>query len=576
MLSESAKFKQLRQFGVCAAIALALLGCATTPGSRPAAAASKQPLATLVVATPDADHDLLAQLLSGEMALVRTDLKDAAAAYDKATQLSDDPAIAERAVALALAVGDADAAQRGLARWQQLGARPAPLAQARAQLALAQGHTDEARHQLELLTASGDKDAWRRFGRALLSSRDAAQAAGLLESLATPARLPPDPEAWLAMSELGDKLGRAAYAQQIADAAAARFKNAETYAWAAQLKFKSGDQTGAQGLFRKALASDPKNPRLRLVYASVLAQQHAYAEATKVLEGGAQDSDTYALRAALAARANDRPALDRLYKQLMAQPEQQRVDNAYLLGQLAELQGRKDEALDWYGQVDDDHEFEAAMRSALILQSQGKSADAHEQLEQLQTDYLDQPPLLRRAYEADAELYMDEQRYEQASAAFSRALQLQPDDPALLYARGLAYADGGKVDPAVADFRRLLQLHPGDIEASNALGYTLADADRDLPEAQQLIGAARAAKPNDPAIADSWGWLQYRLGHLDQAEQALRGAWLAHKDADVGVHLGEVLWKQGRQQDARHVFDEVRHADPDNASLRATLKRLSP
>ncbi len=87
---------------------------------------------------------------------------------------------------------------------------------------------------------------------------------------------------------------------------------------------------------------------------------------------------------------------------------------------------------------------------------------------------------------------------------------------------------------------------------------------------------ARAAKPDDPAIADSWGWLQYRLGHLDQAEKTLRDAWQTRKDADVGVHLGEVLWKQGRQSDAQRVFEEVRRIDPKSETLRDTLKRLNP
>ena len=42
------------------------------------------------------------------------------------------------------------------------------------------------------------------------------------------------------------------------------------------------------------------------------------------------------------------------------------------------------------------------------------------------------------------------------------------------------------------------------------------------------------------------------------------------------MHLGEVLWKQGRQQDARRVFDEVRKIDPQSATLHNTLKRLNP
>jgi len=575
-------FKQMRHFTAAAALMLGLAGCAQAPLRQPAAqpaAAPVQPMARMTVATPDEDHDLLAQLLAGEMALGRSDLEAAARYYGKAMALSDDPAVAEHAAMLAIAVHDDAATGRALDRWQALGAKPAGMAQARAQLALNRGDTAEAQRQLKILTDSHHKDAWRGFGQVLLGARDQAQAGQLLEALATPQRLPADPQAWLAMSELGDKLGRHAYAQRIADAAMTRFRsNAEVYAWAAQMKARNGDAKGARELLQQAIAKSPDNVHLRLVYASMLSTAGDYAAAAKLLDHGPQNADTYQLRAALAARSNDTRTLAGLYRQLQQATPRVRAQNAFLLGQLAEMQHRGAEALAWYGQVGDDdpHAFDADLRSAVLLQAQGKSAEAHELLGQLQLDYLDQPTRLRQAYQLDAELYMREQRYPQAVEAFTRALQVVPNDPGLLYGRGLAYAEADQTDLAVQDFRSLLKLKPDDIDASNALGYTLADAGRDLPEAEQLIGKARAARPNDPAIADSWGWLQYRLGHLDQAVQALRVAWQAAKDADVGVHLGEVLWKQGDHQDAQHVFDEVHKIDPHNASLQSTLKRLHP
>lgn len=577
--SGAGKFKQLRHFTAVTTLALGLAACAGAPlRSAPKTASSPQPLARLTVVTPDADHDVLAQLLAGEMALTRTDLKAASGHYDKAMALSNDPQVAERAAGLAIAVHDGAAAQRALDRWQALGAKPAAMAQARAQLALDRGDTDEARRQLELLIGSGDKDAWRQFGRVLVGARDQAQAARLLEALATPQRLPGDAHAWLAMSELGDQFGRHAYAVQIADAAMRHFKSAETYAWAAQMKFKDGDHDGARALLQKALAKDPKNAQLRLAYAGMLSQAGDYAGASKLLAHGPQNADIYAMRAGLAAHERDDKALASLYQELQKAPPEVRESSAYLLGQLAEMQHREAEALAWYDQVGDadEHAFDADLRSAMILHAQGKRADAHELLGQLQLAYLDQPAQLRQAWQADAELYLREQNYAKAEAAFSRALQVVPDDPGLLYGRGLAYAEAGQIDQAVQDFQHLLKIKPGDVDASNALGYTLADANRDLPEAERLIRAARAAKPDDPAIADSWGWLQYRKGNLEQAAQTLRNAWLARKDADVGVHLGEVLWKQGHQQDAQRVFDEVRKLDPHNVALQETLKRLHP
>jgi tetratricopeptide (TPR) repeat protein len=516
--------------------------------------------------------------MAGELAMSSSNLKGASQAYGNAMTLSSDPEVAGKATALAIAIHDPAAAQRAIDRWQVLGATKAQLAQARAELAVEQGRTDEAKRQLSLLLASGDKDAWRLFGRVLIGSRDAALASNLLESLATPDRLPPDPKAWLAMSELGEQLGRHAYAQQVADAALKRFGTAETYAWAAQLKLNNGDRSGGLNLLRQAQVKDPSNIGLRLTYASLLGQSGQYAQASHLLEKGPQNAQTYAMRAALAANAKDNKGLDQVYQQLSHAPADVRSASAYLLGQLAEVLDRKEEALKWYDQVpdDDDHAFDADLRSAILLQSLGRSAEAHQQLAEMQTDYLDQPAQLRRAYEVDADLYLREKRYTEATDAFSHALQVVPDDPDLLYGRGLAYAEIGKIDLAVADFRRLLQIKPDDIDATNALGFTLADAGRDLPEAEKLISAARAAKPDDPSIADSWGWLQYRLGHLDQAAQVLRAAWQSGKDADVGVHLGEVLWKQGQHEQAQQIFDQVRSIDPRNASLQQTLKRLEP
>lgn len=577
--SGAGKFKQLRHFTALAAMMLGLAACAGAPlRSAPETAAAPQPLARAVVATPDADHDVLAQLLAGEMALTRTDLKAASDYYGKAAALSNDPRVAERAAGLAVAVHDGEAARRALDRWQALGADPAAIAQTRAQLALDQGQADEAQRQLELLIGTGDKDAWRQFGRVLVGARDQAQAARLLELLATPQRLPADAHAWLAMSELGDRLGRHAYAMRIADAAMQRFRSAETYAWAAQMKFKDGDRDGARALLQKALAKAPGDPHLRLAYAGMLSQAGDYAGASRLLAHGPQDANTYAMRAGLAAHEKDGKALASLYREVQKAAPAVRESSAYLLGQLAEMQHREAEALAWYDQVSDtdEHAFDADLRSAMILHTQGKLAEAHQLLEQLQLTYLDQPEQLRQAWQADAELYLRERNYVKAEAAFSHALQIVPEDPGLLYGRGLTYAEAGQVDQAVQDFRHLLKVKPGDVDASNALGYTLADANRDLPEAERLIGAARAAKPNDPAIADSWGWLQYRMGNLDQAAQTLRGAWLARKDADVGVHLGEVLWKQGHRQDAQRIFDEVHKLDPQNGALRETLKRLHP
>jgi Flp pilus assembly protein TadD len=380
------------------------------------------------------------------------------------------------------------------------------------------------------------------------------------------------------LSQLGEHLGRHAFARKLADAAVQRFDAPDAIRWAASLRVTTGDRAGAIALYAKGVAAHPRNVELRLGYAALLAEGDKYAEALKILHRGPQTDATWTARVAYAARAKDDATLRALYADLQRAPEAQRTGNAFLLGQLAELLKHDPQALTWYGKVESDgpHAFDAQVRSAVLLDKSGRSEQAHALAARLQQDYADDPDSLRTAYELDAQMYSQHGKHAEAVATYDRALDAMPGDPALIYDRGIEYANAGNTDAALNDFRKVLAQNPDNVEAMNALGFTLADADRDLPEATRLLRKALTAKPDAAAIMDSWGWLQYRLGHLDQAETYLQRAWGQQQDPDIGVHLGEVLWKLGQHEHAREVFGKVRKLDPHNPALLQAERRLKP
>ena len=123
--------------------------------------------------------------------------------------------------------------------------------------------------------------------------------------------------------------------------------------------------------------------------------------------------------------------------------------------------------------------------------------------------------------------------------------------------------------------RRVMQLAPGNQHAYNALGYSLADRNIRLPEALELIQKAADLAPEDPFIADSLGWVLFRLGRAEQAETQMRRAYGLRPDVEIGVHLGEVLWTNGKQDEARKVWREVSLKEPNNEVLKSTLSRLN-
>jgi Flp pilus assembly protein TadD len=122
--------------------------------------------------------------------------------------------------------------------------------------------------------------------------------------------------------------------------------------------------------------------------------------------------------------------------------------------------------------------------------------------------------------------------------------------------------------------RKIMTLTPNNQHAYNALGYSLAERNLRLPEAYDLVKHALELAPSDPYIMDSMGWVEFRMGRLEKAEEILRQAYAIKPDAEIAVHLGEVLWVRGREEEAKNLWRTALSQDPKNETLKGTLQRL--
>jgi Flp pilus assembly protein TadD len=144
----------------------------------------------------------------------------------------------------------------------------------------------------------------------------------------------------------------------------------------------------------------------------------------------------------------------------------------------------------------------------------------------------------------------------------------------LLYDTAMAAERVDRIGDMERLLRRLMQLKPDEPHAYNALGYTLADRNVRLPEARELLARALALAPDDAHIIDSMGWVYFRMGELAKARELLERAYLLRPEAEIGAHLGEVLWALGEHDAARRIWRQVRAEEPDNETLASTLARL--
>jgi tetratricopeptide (TPR) repeat protein len=189
-----------------------------------------------------------------------------------------------------------------------------------------------------------------------------------------------------------------------------------------------------------------------------------------------------------------------------------------------------------------------AEEHASVVADQGKTDDAVAEMRAFAKDKPTTEGLLQIA-----QIYEKAKRYDEMAKALDGAEKLAASDGDKInvyFSRGAMYDREKKYDLSEAEFRKVLALNPDNAGALNYLGYSLADRNVRLDEAYQMVKKAVDLEPDNPAYMDSLGWVYYRQGKLDDAEQFLVRALEGTKDPTVHDHLGDIYLKEGKTRDA--------------------------
>jgi len=253
-------------------------------------------------------------------------------------------------------------------------------------------------------------------------------------------------------------------------------------------------------------------------------------------------------------------------------PDQGLTQAWLLLAQAAEQRGDIATAEARLARVDNPQRaLEVQTRRASLLARQGRVPQARELVRSTPER---NPEDARAKLLAEAQVLREVKLWSEAYAVLEAANQRFPNDADLLYEQAMMAEKIGQLDAMEAQLRRVMALKPDHAHAYNALGYSLADRNLRLNEAKALIERALQLTPGDPFVTDSLGWVEFRLGNRDEALRLLRQAYKARPDAEIGAHLGEVLWAMGQQDEARRIWAEASSRDAGNDVLRETLVRL--
>lgn len=322
------------------------------------------------------------------------------------------------------------------------------------------------------------------------------------------------------------------------------------------------------------LQQDPNNQRLRLQYARLLTSidlGEALEQFKLLVERSPNNPELLLSLGLIANERGEKELAAQTFARLLATGQHQDSAHFYL-GRLAEEQENYTRALDHYLKVEKGQDYLPALGSAVdIMIRLGQVAEANAKMDEVRARFSQESV---RLYQIEAQTLARYQYLEEAEALITEALTLNPDSTDLLFSRASINEQRDMIELAEEDFRAIIRYQPNNATALNALGYTLADRTDRYDEALVLIEKALQIEPNNAAIIDSMGWVQFRLGNFEEAELRLREALKAMPDPEIAAHLGEVLWEMGDKQEARKVWSDGMALDPASNLIPDTMKRL--
>lgn len=572
-------FMNIRLTATAALLASVLSACAITSAPAPVAQA---PVPAPEAAYPKLalSNDILFGVLASEIAAQRGAAAASAPTVLALAQRTRDPRLARRAAEFALTANRLDEAIRALKLWQEL--EPAS-DNAQYQLIAAllrAGRLSEATPGVQAQLAARPQEAPQVFMHlaGLLSRQpDKAGAYAMMKTLLAP--FPSVAEGHFALMITAQEAGDDAMAQAEM-ATLATLAPAWDYpvGWQVE-RLRQTSPEAALALLERELARRPQaGLELRLSYPRLLVMVKRYDAARDAFvqlsnKYPHQPEVAYAI-GVLSYELKDYEEAERSLRDALALGYREPDFVRFTLGQMAEERKLPQEAVNWYEAITSGPQLPQAQSRLAVLEAEdGKLDAALARLERL-ADMQNTPRPARVL--AQAQLARNAEQPDRALAILSAALAKDGNVAEWRYERALLLDDRERVAEAERDLRAYLKLKPKSAQGLNALGYILANRTSRIREARELVSRALKLDPDNPMILDSMGWVEYRSGKLEAALRYLQRAHHLMPDPEIAAHLGEVLWKMGREAEARELWARSLEANPDSDIIRRTQQRFIP
>ena len=524
------------------------------------------------------DAGLLFSLLGGEISGQRGDVKTAGAFYLQAARQSQDPQIALRAAQIALYSKDLLAAKEALNIALEM-TRTVSIATRQMALVIYLRLGDVANSVAQInglllgVSESSKRGAMVAIGDAIMRNGSKDVAAAVIEVLLKGA--PQDVDLYMLRSQY--RLSLSDFNVALADAEmVVELKPAWEFAYMhlSVVLDKKGAHDRALGVLKNA-SEKFNSQNIMMAYAKLLVKQEKYLQARAQFmaviraDNGLQQAKFSLALVHLKLNELDEAAaiFNGLYEAKFYPSKA-----AFYLGRISYFRKDAVKAMEWFVRVAKGESYVDAQSNISMIKYQ--AGDVKGAIEVIQRLRLSAPDQSARLYVVEADLLMSIDDYQGVYALMTEAMQQSDEDLSLLYTRAIAATELNDIAGAERDFLSVLEIEPNNVNALNGLGYLLASRTYRFKHAREYLNRAVSIRPNDAAILDSMGWLNYREGRYEDAYKLLSQAYKAVPEGEIAAHLGEVMWMLGRQHEAKALWERALKLAPADRYLLDVLDRL--
>ena len=570
------------QRSIVSASSILLVACASAPAepievSTPSAIPIETELANEVAPLP-LSAELIYYILTAEIAGQRGQIGIAAELYNNAANLVDSPSVAGRSTQVANFSRNQERINRAIERWIEVDPTDADVYIMQAPFLMLKGDYDGVIKAVDSAlewAPEKSKDYLDRVSGNLMELAKPEQALDVLQGLKTYQQN--DLEAIFAYARI------AAFYQQYDDGLLAvekvlkeQPKREDALILKAELLQRLGKGAAALAVLKKPATDKTASDALRFSYAKLLGENDKIDEAKSIFQqlntASPKNEEVLFALGLIAIQEKDGQQAKHYFNELIGLGDSGK-QAGYFMG-LAEMLNSDNEAAKiWFVSVHaDSPRFQSAQSSYInLLADDGQMQKARMHLKLLRRE---QPKKALEYYIFEASFLRERGQGQAAFDLYSEALKKHPAQTDLLYGRAMVSEPLNKLNVLEEDLRAILVKEPNNSQALNALGYTLADRTNRYQEALSLISKAVELKPNDAFYLDSLAWVHYRLGNLDDAERFIKQAVAISPAPEFLAHLGEILWQQGKQLEAKQAWNDGLKMDSNNQLILDTMSRF--